>query len=241
MLHLFKTSKHEDDANCSICGISPAEHQCAICKHSMIDKFMGMGFCEPCMIHEKELQAEHAKHEKERIEATYTRASLPQPDSTITVIHEIFNAKIASYDELRKEIDSNPAIENKHFALAEKVESRYLHFKQVIIDAQNTIKDASQEVRAAQTFYNDLAKKLREDERAKIKISDVQYHPPEKPVKSIKVPTVKKYNKSDIKEAASKSGIPENLIYMTCIARKCTPLEAVHILRDVGYKNKGEE
>lgn len=239
MIHLFKPSKQEVTV-CAICSLTVDEHKCCApangknCGFVLIEKFMGMPFCAAHIEKEKELQAENEKRAKERVEATYERKEINQPDTSIEVVTDIFNAKIASIDSIRVEIENDASIENKHFELAHRLEERFLHFRQLIIESQQIIKDAQAETRTIQTYYNDLAKKLKQEEREKIKIQNVEYRPPEKPVKAIKAPTVKKYDKSAIRDASQKSGIPEALIQMTCVARQVTPIQAIAILKESG-------
>jgi hypothetical protein len=167
---------------------------------------------------------------------------IPEPDSTIEVVTDIFNAKIASIEEIRREISFDNSIVGdaaKHFALANRLEARYLHFKQVITDSQNALKDAQSEVRSIQTYYNELAKKLKAEEREKIRIADTKYTPPEKPVKAPKAPSVKKYSDKEIREASGISGIPEQVLKLMCYSQNITVKEAIQQYAQVMNAKKG--
>lgn len=239
MIHDFKPSKL-DSTKCSVCDTVESEHKCQICGFPRIEKFMGILFCDPCKQKEIEAQSELRATEQLRLadlaeknrQELEQRKTLTQPDSTIQVSSDIFNAKIATIEEWRKAIDEDNSVENKHFELSKRMETRFLHLKQVITDAQLALKDAQNEQRAIQSYYNELAKKLKAEEREKIKIQDVQYHPPEKPTKKVSAPKVKVFDRASVKQAASESGIPEMLIQLTCTARNVTAVEAVRIIRE---------
>lgn len=207
------------------------EHVCEVCGAAgELEEYQTILFCVNCLTQEKQLQRKNKVESESRVQET----RIPRPDSSIQISTDIFNAKIASINELKNAIEKDESTENKHFALARVLDERYKHLKEVITGATDTIRDASNEVRAIQTYYNDLAKKLKTEEREAIKIADVKYQPPEKPTKKVSAPTVKKYDKQQIKMASAQSNIPEALIQMTCVARQVTPMEAVRILREAG-------
>lgn len=224
-----------DGIRCLFCNLPESEHTCSVCGASdkQLQKMAGMLYCQECMEKEEAAQKELEATKDARVAERVNPATLPQPDTSITVLSDIFNAKIALLEDIRKEIDADESIVNKHFALAERLQTRYEHLKQVIIDAQKVEKDAQSESRTILTYYNDLAKKLKEDERAKIRLNDTQYQPPVKPTKTPKAPTVKKYNKTEIREMAAKSGIPEAMLTQICLSRNCPVTEAVQVYRQV--------
>jgi hypothetical protein len=241
-MHTFVESRLTPNT-CSICRVSKDEHHCSVCECTLVEKLFGnMLFCaahkEAELAAQKELEA-GAEQRVRELENNRPAANIPQVDSSIQVSTDIFNAKIASIEELRKQVESDETITNKHFALAQKLEERYNHLKSVITEAQNTLRESQNEHRAIQTYYNELAKKLRDEERERIKIQDVQYRPPEKPTKKPTAPKVKVFDKHSIKQASADSGIPEMLITLTCTARNISAIEAVRVLRESGFENKG--
>lgn len=229
MYHNF-TPSQANDKLCATCKHDLSNHVCEICsKEALVDIHWSMLLCKDC--YEKELAAQKEIRDTadERVKA------ISQPDTTIKVSQDIFNAKIASIEDLRKAIDADATIENKAFALASVLNERYIHLKNVLIpERQALVNDGLTEERAIQSYYNDLSKKLREKERAEIKIQDVRYQPPDKPVKTPKAPTVKKYDKNAIRDAALASGLAENLIQMVCLQRNVSPLEAVRLMKEMG-------
>jgi ribosomal protein L20A (L18A) len=200
-----------------------------------VELFETILFCETCLQKEKAAQIEVERTAGERL-AQLEKNRQPAPDTSISITQDLFNSKIASINEWKKEIEADSTIENKYFALAERMGARYELLYSIITKAQQAVKDAQGEQRVIQSYYNDLSKKLRADEREKIKIADVRYVPPEKPISKPKAPTVKKYDKVAIREAAQLSNFPEQVIQMICVARQVTPVEAVRILRESGLK-----
>jgi Fic family protein len=235
MLHEFRASQI-DASKCVTCKRSETDHTCDICDASgNVEVYENNLWCASCY------QSEQAANQRvaSMNQTVETRnQNLLKEDATIQIVTDIFNAKIASINELRQAIEADSSIENKQFALAKTLEERFKHLRSVITGANETIKDAQNEQRAIQTYYNDLAKKLRADEREQIKLQDVQYRPPEKPASKPKAPVIKKYDKQQVKMAAAQSGIPEAVIQMTCVARNVTPMEAVRILRESGLAAK---
>lgn len=243
--HNFRSAP-ADSSKCIFCNLPETEHTCSVCgnKEKQLQKMAGMLYCAECVVKEEEAQRENEKLAKERVEQLrienerkaqdrINNPIIPLPDTSIQVATDIFNAKIAALEDIRKEIEADSTIENKHFELAKRLEARYTHFKQIIIDAQKAEKDAQHESRTILTYYNDLAKKLKEDERAQIKLNDTQYQPPAKPTKPVKAPSVKKYSKAEIREAAAKSGIPEQMLTMICLQRNCSVAEAIQAYAQV--------
>ena len=226
-----------DTSKCLFCNLAESEHICSVCNKSdvKLNKMAGMLYCEPCLAREELAQKELEASAKTRVAELETNR-VPSPDTTIEVITDIFNAQIASIEEWRKEIELDTTIINKHFELAQRMEARYLHLKSVITDAQNTLKTAQNDSRSIQTYYNDLAKRLKSEERERIRIADVQYHPPEKPTKATKAPSVKKYNKIEIREASGISGIPEQILTMLCVTHNVSVKEAIQMFRQITSK-----
>lgn len=192
-------------------------------------------FCPSCL--KKELEAEKKSIAEQNIRVIAERERSAQVtiersmkiDQSIQIQSDLFNAKTVSIHELKTAIDADPAIENKHFSLARTLEQRFTHLNSVLNELSEKQKDAQTEQRAIQTYYNELSKKLREDERAQIKMRDVQYQPPIKPIKKQKSVTVKKYDKEAVRNVARETGLPEATIQMVVTARQIEPLEILRI------------
>jgi hypothetical protein len=227
-----------DTSKCLFCNLAESDHVCSVCSKTglKLDKMAGMLFCEPCKKQEEIAWAENQKHAEERVIEVKTR--IPEPDTTIQVTTDIFNSHIAAIEEWRKEIDATIVGEQaRHEALAFKMQERYLHLKTVI----EAGKAAQAESRTIQTYYNDISKKIREEIRAQIKIADVQYHPPEKPVKAPKIPSLKKTNRAEIREASQLSGIPESVLTILCNTRNMSVKDAIQFCKQVESDSTNKE
>ena len=236
--HTFDKSV-ADASKCRFCGLSEDEHKCVTCDSSLVTKYIDFALCEIHYTQEIAAQKELEATADARV-AEVSASHIPEPDSSIQVSTDIFNAHIASIEEIRKAVESDTNIQegdDKKNELARRLEARYLHLKSVISQAQDEIKNAQSETRAIQTYYNELAKKLKEEVRKQIQIQDVKYTPPEKPVKKVKTPTVKKSNKKEIREVAGISGIPEQILTIICLQRNCTPKDAVQFFRQAQSDN----
>ena len=157
-------------------------------------------------------------------------------DYSLQLDTDIFNANTVSIQELKKAIDDDAnieSVEDKRFKLAAVLVERVSHYKELITGKKQEILEASSLQRSTQQYLNELANKLRQEERDKLKLADLNYEP--KPIKKPSKISTKKYDKSGIREWSAKSGIPEFLLQTTCVSRNCSPQDAVHILRESGY------
>ena len=165
--------------------------------------------------------------------ATEAKRRWHEIDATIKISTDIFNAKTIAIHEIKKAIDEDPAIpaDQKHFTLAKLLEARYDKLVDIIFSANATKTEAENEQRAIQTHYNDLGKRLKDEERAKIRLKDATYKPIEKVVvdKTPKAPKLKKVELNDVRAACLKHGIPEAMpvIMMLCVAKKTTDIEEI--------------
>lgn len=243
MNHTFTQSQLNPN-KCALCPFSAEDHTdratCEVCSRSgSLEPYIDMLFCADCIKKERDAQAELVRTAHERVEAERNRGNSvlalnKQIEAGIQISQDIFNSKMISIAELKTAIDNDPSIENKHFELSKVLDARFTHLAAVLLEVTEAQKQALNEQRAIQTFYTDLAKKLRGEEREQIKLKDLTYIPiPPKAVTTRKI-TVKKYDKAAIRSASDASKIPEQLIQMTCIGRNITPLEAVRILRESG-------
>ena len=208
-------------------------------------KFIDIKMCWDCYSRELEFQKEIADPAKqaERLQAHKNIENIHlqhirEENAAIRISSDIFNAKIKSIQSLKEAIDADPTIENKNWALAQVLNERYVHLNDLLHGKRKEVAEAENEQRAIQTYYNDLSKKLRIEEREKLKLADLTYKPLPVPVKEKKEVKVKKYDKTGIAAAALMSGIQEALIQMVCVARDITPQAAVMILKEQGLGKK---
>lgn len=212
---------HSNTATCESCGNT-----------SSCDIFTDMLLCQECIGLEMRAITEHQSIDKQETRLIEHNEIL-RNDTIIETRMDFFNAATISIVELKATIDANDNIIEKHFELARVLDERYQHLKSVIFEAKETQLKASNEQRAIQVYYNDLSKRLREEERAKFKIADINYQPkvtkPSKP-KSI---SVKKYNKAELRQAAAESGLPEYALQQIVIQRQISVAEAVKIMKEL--------
>jgi hypothetical protein len=221
----------ENPTECKVCGRSALDHgpyaTCEMCKKEReCDLIDGLLICHFCHNWKKKAtQPELAQLDRQ----LDIRKKFKEIDDSVRVQTDIFNAKTVAIHELKVAIDNDSSIpvESKNFTLAQAVEARFNHLTDVIFSKRQEITDAESEKKAIQVYYNELAKRLRTEEREKIRLKDAQYKPAEVVVKKARVPSVKKFDKVAIRDAAKESGIPEGVLQMLCIAKGFTPLEAV--------------
>jgi hypothetical protein len=223
----FDEKSHTDRATCEACGNSG---NCEIFAGNML-------LCSECIEKEQIAQRENEKGALERVSDARNEANRKieesrKVDTSIRIRADIFNAKTVAIVELKKSIDENPEIENKHFALAKELDTRFQHLKDIIFGLRAEVTEHENEQRAIQTYYNELAKRLREEEREKIKLQDVNYKPIEpKTIRKPRAPKVKKFDKVEVRKLAKESGFPEQAIQILCMAKNLTPIQAVDLLK----------
>ena len=153
-------------------------------------------------------------------------------DTQIRISTDIFNLKTMAIHEMKKAIDEDPSVpaDQKYFELAKLLDSRYTKLIDVIFGARNEVIQAENEQRAIQVYYNELGKRLRTEEREKIRLKDANYKPLEvKPEKTPKAPKLKKPDVNEIRAACVKHGIPEaaNVIALFCLTQNKTVEDAI--------------
>lgn len=124
---------------------------------------------------------------KERISANEVLRQSRDVDNRVQVSADIFNAATVAIVELEKAIDDDVAITNKPWAKAQVLLDRFQHFKNVQAQANQTIIEATNHQKALQTRLNVLANDLREEEREKLRLADLNYKP-----RNIKIPVTAK-------------------------------------------------
>lgn len=226
---------HTNGATCEVCGNSG----------TVEIMFGDILMCMDCQEKETVAQAELKAGAEERVKAVNNnaRATLDRAktvDQSIQVIQDIFNAETISIAEIKLAIDSDDTIVEKHFTLAKSIAERHEHFQLILDAARDTIKEAESKQRAIQQYYNDLANKLRHEQREQIKLKDVNYKPIEKKIVKPKAPTTKKVDRKELIRLAGIlnkefPNVPANLIMpnlQTLVISKNMTLEAAsNVLR----------
>lgn len=231
MNHLFAGSI-ENPNLCKLCSHNQIDHTSrAICAQCNSETFCNVAngnalLCATCMGElERELLNKNSLENSKKI------------DASIHVRADLFNAQTLAIIEVKRLIDADDAIslENKHFTLAKHITERHEHIKSVVFGLREDISELQNEQRAIQTYYNDLAKKLRVEEKARIKLSDLNYKPIEpKAIKQPKAPSIKKFDKAEVMRLANEFKLPAQAIQLLCVAKGITPLDAVRILKESG-------
>lgn len=162
-------------------------------------------------------------------------------DQTITVRTDLFNAATASIVALKEAIDNDTSVTNKPYALATQLKDRFEHFKGIVFDLQNQLVEAGNQQKAIQIYLNTLANQLRQEEREKLRIQDINYKPnPVKTTKPAPVRTAKKFDKSELKAAAKELGVSEFTLQMLVVSKGITVEAAANILRRSIAESKSE-
>ncbi len=147
-------------------------------------------------------------------------------DEQLHVSTDIFNAKTIAISEIRAAIwaDENINADDKYFELAKFCKERISHFRNLIFDLDKKKIEAYSEQKSWHIQLNDLANKLRTDQREQLRISDINYD-----VKMPKVVTpraiknsTKKPDKGELKKLAAELKMPEYMLLLTMTSKNWT-------------------
>lgn len=147
-------------------------------------------------------------------------------DEQIHLSTDIFCAKTVAISDIRDAIWKDDAItaDKKHFELARVCKERIKHFQTVIFDLDKAKIEAYSEQKAWHISLNDIANKLRIEEREQLKISDIHYDV--KMPKTVTPRTIsmspKKASKEDIRKLASELNMPEFTIQLVMTSKNWT-------------------
>lgn len=216
----FKEIDHTNRATCEACGNSGT---CEILYGNML-------LCMDCIDKEKIAQAENMKPENQ---AKRLQEMAKAIDNSIQVRTDFFNAEVISHIEVFKAIDADDSITNKPYAKAEFLSKRHADFQAKIFEARQTLDQANNAVKAIQSTFNDIANKLREEERNKLKLSDTSYvvqAPKTIKPKGTHKPTAKAWSKLDVRLAAAEYKVPVDAVQMVCVSRNFHPVKAAMML-----------
>lgn len=222
--------------------------ECECCPNKVAERAIkifggNMKMCVTC--HAKELVAQADLQDpikqEERLQNSNDRANAiktaleksKEIDNSIEVRTDLFNADTVAIVDLKKLIDEDVTIQNKDFALAQTLMERFEHFKSVVFEASETIVQATNNQKAIQVYLNQLANSLRAEERAKLKIQDINYKPKEvKPVKPRAVRTAKaKLDKVELRKYAAELGVSEFTLQILVVSKGLTVEQAANMLR----------
>lgn len=244
MDHSFIPSQFNSSV-CAKCKYDEISHTgratCECCSNSgVMNIFTDMLMCSSCI--EKEMIAinNHQTPDKQESRAKeYQINSLNDflqrsrdIDDRIQIRQDIFNAQTIAIVELKTAIDADDSITNKPFALAEELDRRYKHLKQVIFEENEKQIERGNEQKAIQIYLNNLANQLRVEEREKLKLTDISYKPNDKkPV--VKKINLKKFDKTELRLKAKEIGVPESVLQMIVVNKNMTIQQAAEHLTKV--------
>src|SRR5574339_135066 len=238
MNHSF-TPSTADPTKCR-CGYSEIDHTnratCEVCGNSGTCNLMygNILMCMDCEAKEQKIIAEKKAEQVKNGNPLLEIAQ--QVDTTIQVRTDIHNAETMAIVDIKKTIDEDTSIPNKHFALSKILETRYLGYKDKVFSLKEEITKLETQQRAIQTYYNELSKQLRAEEKAQIKLRDVTYQPKEP--KQIKTPKGKKQsiNKIELDKLCAEHNVPKNIVSIVLLQKpELTIAEAVrHVKATLG-------
>lgn len=185
-------------------------------------------YCVECKSKNEEIREEVLVEVKEREEkrALDVLANAKKIDESLAIQTDIFNAQTVSIEELRKAIEADPTITEKHFTLAKFLSERYENLQELIIGARSSIVEAETRKRAILTHYIELSKKLRQEEREKLRFQDLKYQPaPVKTVSPRKVST-KKADKEEAVRISKESGVPLQILLLLALTKNLSYKDA---------------
>jgi hypothetical protein len=161
--------------------------------------YKAMWLCVACRTIEETLQAQSDAEADKRVAESREKAShniqiTKSIDGTIQLKEDIFNAHTDAIKDFEREIMANPEIadDKKFLTVFEHLHSVYTHLAKVIFDTRQVLIDAGNQQRAIQQYMNDKQNKLRADERERLKLQDINYHP-----ETIKEKKIKKVASTD--------------------------------------------
>lgn len=219
------------------------ECECCDYKGTDVKKVYGnMLMCPACLKKEEELEKQTEETAQDRVDAMNDVLKRQREiDTSINISTDLFNARTVAIVEMKAAIDQDNTIENKEFELASRLKERFTHLKQVVFDIDKQRLEATTEQRSIQQYLNELANRLRTEEREQLRLSDISYQP--KPPKVVSDKPRKKrgpkkptFDKAELKRVAGEMGIPEFTLQMTCVSKNCTPTEAADFIKELQAK-----
>jgi hypothetical protein len=248
----FPYIAHTAEAICETCpNVGPVEIRhgntlmCATCWDKDLNTRQ-IAANQPNSPYTPEQQARHqafrearAKEHEEALNKVLAEAK--EKDLKVQLRTDMYNAATESIKELKVTIDSDSAIQNKPYTLAEQLKTRFEHFQsvvfaesQVISDAEKKIEEAVNNQKAIQIYMNTLANQLRVEEREKLHIADIQYNPSApKAVKTKNITTKKstKTSPAELKKYAQEIGAPTYILQQIIISKGVDVKTAADILK----------
>jgi ribosomal protein L37AE/L43A len=214
--HKFNPSKLNQTL-CAVCYRTEELHgkvECESCSRvASLTNVNGMWICQLCLDKELEVVVSSPTSQVEIQSTPITIANEINTDHRPTEIQnqsinklgsqaisrseEFFNARTIAIADRWKSIQLDETInaENKHYELAREVREHFLHMKNVLFQAVEVQLECAANQKADQVYLNTLASKLREEERVKLHLQNIDYIPPTIPKSIPKGPKLSKDDK----------------------------------------------
>lgn len=239
MDHNF-TPSQLDSTKCAKCKHEEIDHTnratCEVCGNSgTVTEWTGMLLCMDCLEKEKVALLEHQSPAKQEERVNNHNRLLEQHNNALGKINartDVFNAEPVPFSVMFEAIDNEPTVVNKQFEKCRVLKATFDHLSKVIFSARETLQKAVEEQKLIQHDLITRANALREDERKKLQLFDIEYKPGVIKVKttSSKKPSEKKWTKSDVREMAAEYKVPVDAVQMICVARNMHPKDAAMML-----------
>lgn len=182
--------------------------------------------CLDCKKSQKEFEDKVINAMNENAKASDILANAKMIDASLRVQTDIFNAQTVTIHELRMAIDNDESITDKHFTLAKFLSERFVHLQDLITSARSSIIEAETKQRAIQTYYIELSKKLRQEQREQLKLKDLQYKPVEVKTVTPKKVSTKKADKEEAARVAKESGVPLQVLMLLALTKNLSYKDA---------------
>lgn len=220
---------HTDRATCEACGNSGT---CDVMAGNILA-------CMDCQEKEARLQAENNTPEKQQARVDQMNSVLQIAraiDTTVQVRTDVFNAETLAIVDIKRAIDEDETIQNKHFTLSKIIDERFVQFGEAIFAKREEIAILEAKQRASQNYYHELKKKLTAEERASLKLKDVTYQPAEPKTVKPKAPS-QSINKIELDKLCKQYGIEQykHIVNIIVMQKKVSIEEAVkHVKKTMG-------
>ena len=245
MNHPFIPSIH-NGTTCAKCKKSVLEHsdkaECEVCGNvGLVDLMYGsILMCQSCFEKERDLAKQNTR--PEIVAARLNQARLDslnqalsearQVDESIKVSSDLFNADTIAIVERKKLIDANNSIENKPYFLAEELLNQFRINTKVIFEKNDELIKLNNQQKAIQVYLNNLANQLRQEEREKLKIQDINYKPEKPQIKRQVSPrTSPKLDMSELRRVANEIGVSVMFVQQFVVSKGISPDEAGKMIR----------
>lgn len=225
---------HTDMASCEACpNIGPC------------DIWADMLLCVSCHAKEVAITNEYQSVEKqaERLEVYQNGVEIKRNETIINSrivldnIHtpgDLMVADTVSIKEIKESIASDDSIptDQKLFVECSTLDYHIKRLKQVIFEKNKETMTLHMNQRDIQTYLNTQTNKLREEEREKLKLVNIEYNPGvSKPKPKSEASKKKAFDKAELVHYANELNVPMSALQMICVKKNYTPAQAYQFMK----------